>query len=126
MLAMQMLLAVFTCTCNIAFLMWAYGVDEPLNGVGTLSEGSCNTAGALNTRAHVMLNVLPNFFLSAGSYCMQVLVAPSQSQVRNANGLGGRSYDIGVHSLHNLMQIRLSKKLLWFGLCFCSTLLHFT
>lgn len=46
MLATQMLLAVFTCACNIAFLVWAYGVDEPLNGVGTLFEGSYNTAGA--------------------------------------------------------------------------------
>jgi hypothetical protein len=126
MLAMQMLLAVFTCACNIAFLIWAYGVDEPLNGVGTLFEGSCDAAGAMNTGAHVVLNVFSSLFLGAGNYCMQVLVAPSKSQVTKADGLGGRSYDIGVHSLHNLMQIRLSKKLLWFGMCLCSTLLHFT
>jgi hypothetical protein len=126
MLAMQMLLAVFTCACNIAFLIWAYSVDAPLNGVGSLFEGSCDTAGALNTGAHVVLNVFSSLFLGAGNYCMQVLVAPSQSQVKESNGFGGRSYDVGVHSLRNLMQVRLSKKLLWFGLCLCSTLLHFT
>jgi len=126
MLAMQLLLAVFTCCCNIAFLIWAYGVDAPLNGIGTLFEGSCDTAGALNTGAHVVLNVFSSLFLGAGNYCMQVLVAPSQSQVRESNGFGGRSYDVGVHSLRNLMQVRLSKKVLWSGLCLCSTLLHFT
>jgi hypothetical protein len=126
MLAMQMLLALITCACNIAFLIWAYGVDEPLGGIGTLFQGSCDKAGALNTGAHVVLNVFSSLFLGAGNYCMQILVAPSRSQVRKANALGGRSYDIGVHSLHNLRQIRLSKKLLWFGLGLCSTLLHFT
>lgn len=126
MLAMQMLLAVITCSCNIAFLIWAYGVDAPLNGIGTLYEGSCNTAGALNTGAHVVLNVFSSLFLGAGNYCMQVLVAPSRSQVRKAGALGGKSYDVGVHSLHNLRQVRLSKQLLWLGLCLCSTLLHFT
>jgi hypothetical protein len=126
MLVMQMLLALITCACNIAFLIWAYGVDEPLAGIGTLFEGSCDKAGALNTGAHVVLNVFSSLFLGAGNYCMQVLVAPSRSQVRKANALGDRSYDVGVHSLHNLRQIRLSKKLLWFGLGLCSTLLHFT
>lgn len=126
MLAMQMLLAVITCSCNIAFLIWAYGVNAPLNGIGTLYEGSCDTAGALNTGAHVVLNVFSSLFLGAGNYCMQVLVAPSRSQVRKASALGGKSYDIGVHSLHNLRQVRLSKQLLWLGLCLCSTLLHFT
>ena len=126
MLAMQMLLALITCACNIAFLVWAYGVDKPLGGIGTLFEGSCDKAGALNTGAHVVLNVFSSLFLGAGNHCMQVLVAPSRSQVRKANLLGSKSYDIGVHSLHNLKQVRLSKKLLWLGLCLCSTLLHFT
>ena len=126
MLAMQMMLALITCACNIAFLVWAYGIDEPLGGIGTLFEGSCDKAGALNTGAHVILNVFSSLFLGAGNYCMQVLVAPSRSQVRKANLLGGKSYDVGVHSLHNLRQIGLSKKLLWFGLGLCSTLLHFT
>jgi len=126
MLALQMLLALVTCFCNIAFLIWAYRVDEPLDGIGTLFEGSCETAGRLNTGAHVVLNVASSLFLGAGNYCMQVLVAPSRSQVRKANLLGSNSYDIGVHSLHNLKQVRLSKQILWLGLCLCSTLLHFT
>jgi hypothetical protein len=124
MLATQLLLALITCFCNIAFLIWAYGVDKPLNGIGTLYKGECDSIGRLNTGAHVILNVFSSLFLGAGSYCMQVLVAPSRGQVRRANSLG-RSYDIGVHSLYNLRQLHFSKQFLWLGLCLCSTLLHF-
>lgn len=126
MLATQMLLALLTCACNIAFLIWAYGVDKPVGGIGTLYQGSCDTADRLNTGAHVVLNVFSSLFLGAGNYCMQVLVAPSKRQVRRAGAVGGRSYDVGVHSLRNLRRIRGSKKALWGGLCACSGLLHFT
>jgi len=126
MLATQLLLALLTCACNIAFLIWAYSVNKPLSGIGTLYQGSCDTADRLNTGAHVVLNVFSSLFLGAGNYCMQVLVAPSRRQVRRAGKFGGRSYDVGVHSLRNLRRIPGGKKVLWGGLCACSGLLHFT
>jgi hypothetical protein len=76
-LVLQMLVALITCLCNIAFLVWAYNVDKPLNGIGTLYKGECDAVGRLNTGVHVILKVFSSLFLGAGDYCMQVLVAPS-------------------------------------------------
>lgn len=124
MLRMQLLLALVTTVVNIGFTAWAYSIDAPTNGVGTILQGDCVWMARVNSAAHIVLNALSSLFLGAGNYCMQVLVAPSPAEVRGAHRRG-TSYDIGTQSVRNILRIRrISKKLLWLGIGLCSTLLH--
>lgn len=124
MLRLQFSLALFTCILNIAITAWAYSIDVPQNGVGTLYTGDCTWTARLNSGAHVLLNAFSSLFLGAGNYCMQILVAPSPGEVRDAHQRDA-TYDIGTQSLRNLLQIRrTSKKILWVGIGTLSTLLH--
>jgi hypothetical protein len=124
MLRLQLSLALVTCILNIALAAWAYSVDVPQNGVGTLYIGDCTWTARLNSGAHVVLNAFSSLFLGAGNYCMQILVAPSPREVQDAH-LRDATYDIGTQSLRNLLQIRrTSKKVLWVAIGTLSTLLH--
>jgi hypothetical protein len=124
MLRLQLSLALITCVINIALTAWAYSVDVPQNGVGTFYTGDCTWTARLNSGAHVVLNAFSSLFLGAGNYCMQILVAPSPGEVRNAHSRD-TTYDIGTQSLRNFLQIRrTSKKVLWVAIGILSTLLH--
>lgn len=123
MLTIQIWLACVTTIANISFTLWAVMTDRPQNGFGTLYEGECGYAARLNTIAHVVLNMLASLFLGSGNYCMQVLVAPTPKEVE-AQHARKKSYDIGIHSLHNLRSIHLNRRLLWLVLGIISTLLH--
>jgi hypothetical protein len=124
MMTVQSGLAVLILLTVIAFTVSAIQLWNPDNGIGTIFLRECATVRRANTALHVMLNVLSTLLLGAGHYCMQVSLAPTSSQVREAHA-HGKSYDIGIQSLRNLRRISNGKKTIWVGLGLCSVLLHF-
>ncbi|KAM3413471.1 hypothetical protein BST61_g11593 [Cercospora zeina] len=53
-------------------------------GIGTLFQGSCESVDSWSTGLHVIINVLSSAMLSASSYTMQSLTAPTRAEVNKA------------------------------------------
>ncbi|PYI19088.1 hypothetical protein BO99DRAFT_403078 [Aspergillus violaceofuscus CBS 115571] len=124
MLRNQFITAAVICLANvvtlICFLVF-FPPDE--KGIGTIHMGDCAEMTSINSAAHVVLNVLSSLFLGAGSYCMQILVAPSRREIDVAHACGV-SLDIGVQSVRNLRWIKTRRLLQWMGLGALSICLH--
>jgi hypothetical protein len=124
MLRIQLALAITVNVANICFTLWAIIVHPPdSRAVGTLSVGNCSTMNSINSGLHVALNILSSLLLSAGNYCMQILVAPSRDEVDRAHAKGD-SMDIGVPSVRNLWNIERKRVVAWFILGTVATVLH--
>jgi hypothetical protein len=124
MLRNQALIAVFVVALNVGIFAWAIISYPPDNhGVGTFYTGRCPTASAVNSAAHVVLNVLSTAFLGAGNYCMQIMVAPSREEMNKAHAKG-RALEIGVPSLKNLLRISRKRVACWITLGIFATTLH--
>lgn len=123
MLSIQTTLAFVVFLANIALTAWATKSHPTSSVIGSLSIGRCSRIRNVNIGIHLLLNVLSSLFLGAGNYCMQILVAPTGAEVRSAHE-SGTYFDIGIHSIHNIRHITWHRKLFWFGLGICSTLLH--
>ncbi|UKZ52632.1 hypothetical protein TrVGV298_006413, partial [Trichoderma virens] len=67
--------------------------------------------------------MISTFFLGAGNFCMQILVAPSRKEIDKAHSKG-ISLEIGVPSIKNLPHIRRRRRVLWGLLGLMSSLLH--
>lgn len=124
MLRNQALIAVAAASLNLAVTVWAIVVfPRDSNGVGLFYEGSCRTASAVNSAAHVVLNAISTLFLGAGNYCMQIQVAPSREEMDKAHAKG-KTLEIGVPSLKNLWRISGKRVAFWIGLGLIATTLH--
>ncbi|KAB8234185.1 uncharacterized protein BDW43DRAFT_274514 [Aspergillus alliaceus] len=124
MIRTQLITAGVICLANVVTLIcfWVfYPPDE--RGIGTLRIGSCSEITAIDSAAHVALNVLSSLFLSAGSYCMQILVSPSRREIDEAHARGV-TLDIGVQSIRNLRWINPRRLLQWVALGLLSICLH--
>ncbi|KAJ5187701.1 hypothetical protein N7449_010695 [Penicillium cf. viridicatum] len=120
----QLITAVAVCIANIVVLVCFSVLFPPDSlGVGTLRIGDCTDIRTIDSAAHVILNILSSLFLGAGSYCMQILVAPSRREMDAAHARGV-SLDIGVPSLRNLKYITRGRILQWLGLGVLSVCLH--
>ncbi|KAJ5518058.1 hypothetical protein N7453_000480 [Penicillium expansum] len=124
MLRNQFITATVICVANILILVcvWVYFPPDS-RGIGTLRMSDCSEISSINSGIHVILNVLSSMFLGAGSYCMQILVAPSRREMDGAHARGV-SLDIGVQSLRNLRWIKRRKIFHWLGLGILSICLH--
>ncbi|KAL8901925.1 MAG: hypothetical protein Q9207_004966 [Kuettlingeria erythrocarpa] len=108
---------------NLIVTIWAaahYGID---NGIGTIQDGSCQTTKTLSLWSHLAINVLGTALLSASSYCMQCLSAPTRPEIDRAH----KQHvwvNIGVQSVRNLLHISRTRALLWLVLALSSIPLH--
>ncbi|KAF3011338.1 hypothetical protein E8E14_006155 [Neopestalotiopsis sp. 37M] len=126
-LAVQALMSATVTILNIVLLIW-YAVKhqpEHLRGISTIFTGNCAQVNRTNSLVHVALNAISSLFLGAANYCMQVLAAPSRSEVNRAHA-EGYGLDIGTQSLRNLWYIRRHRSVLWAALGFLSIVLHLT
>lgn len=82
--------------------------NEINGGIGTVYEGHCDTVSKYATLSHVLINVLGAMLLSASNYTMQVVCAPTRSDIDRAHERGDW-LDIGVPSFRNIMG-RISKQ----------------
>ncbi|KAJ5175211.1 uncharacterized protein N7482_001088 [Penicillium canariense] len=124
MLRNQFITTAVICLANIAVLIlfWVFFPPDS-NGIGTLRMGQCSEITGINSAAHVILNVLSSLYLGAGSYCMQILVAPSRQEIDTAH-TRGVSLDIGIQSLRNLRWINRRRIFQWVGIGLLSICMH--
>jgi hypothetical protein len=95
-------------------------------GFGTIYEGECALVSHWSIAAHVLVNILSSVLLSASNYTMQYLASPTRKDIDAAHAKG-KSLDIGVPSLRNILLGRLSKRrvIAWWLICLSSLPLHF-
>lgn len=124
MLRNQLITASIICLANVIILacVWVYFPPDTRD-IGTLRMGDCSEMMTINSLVHVVLNVLSSLFLGTGSYCMQMLVAPSRREMDAAHA-NGVSLDIGIQSFRNLRWIKRRRIFQWLGLGILSTCLH--
>jgi hypothetical protein len=71
---------------NIAFLL--YGVfnhDGVKDGIATIMQGDMKSVSYTSTSLHVLINILSTTLLTSSNYAMQVLCAPTRSEIDNAH-----------------------------------------
>ena len=88
-----------------------------------LFEGDCKESGRLNVLAHLLINAMSTLLLSASNYGMQVLSAPTRSEI-DASHAAKKWLDIGVLSVRNLKSISRKRAVLWATLGASSLPLH--
>jgi hypothetical protein len=91
--------------------------------IGTLMVGNCSAVSWANSGLHLLLNIVSSLFLASGSYCMQILIAPSRALVDRCHQQGN-ALDIGVLSVRNLRFIEKKKTTVWVLLGALAVLLH--
>ncbi|KGO40706.1 hypothetical protein PEX1_032010 [Penicillium expansum] len=117
MLRNQFITATIIGLANIATLVcvWVYFPPDS-RGIGTLRMGDCSEVTTIDSAIHMVLNVVSSLFLGAGSYCMQILVAPSRREMDDAHSRG-ISLDIGEYDSDICYALSPS----WNSLTFTST-----
>ncbi|KAJ7213785.1 hypothetical protein C8J57DRAFT_1601936 [Mycena rebaudengoi] len=117
--------SVLVLAANLAGTIWVNTTYPPdRRGIGTFLYGDCTRISRIGTAIHVVLNVLSGLLLGAGSYCMQLLVAPTRHEVDIAHARGA-ALDIGVPSVTNLPHIDRKRLVGWLALAVTATLLNF-
>lgn len=106
---------------NLAFTIWSSATWQ--TSKGNLYEGDCDRVKALNSAAHVLINILSTILFSASNYCMQCLSAPTRSAVDKAH-MQSVWLDIGIPSMRNLGHIKRQDLTLWLLLALTSLPLH--
>jgi hypothetical protein len=87
-------------------------------------HGDCGTSAKISSGLHVLINILSTLLLGASNFSMQLLAAPSRTEVDVAHQTQNW-LDIGVPSLRNLKHIAKCRRFLWWALVVSSTPLHF-
>ena len=108
---------------NVFLTIWATQKFGTSNGYGVLISGSCATTKRASTWIHLGINVLSTLLLSASNYCMQILTAPTRSEIDLAHSKG-TWLDIGVPSMRNLRWISRYRVCIWILLAGSSLPLH--
>ncbi|KAK5994722.1 hypothetical protein PT974_03105 [Cladobotryum mycophilum] len=123
-LNLQTIVALSAFIASTGTIIWAltrHWPDE--RGIGTLYLGDCSVAAQVNRFIHLVLNLVSTLLLGAGSYCMQVLMAPERHEVNTAHSEGS-SMEIGVLSYRNRRFIPRGRVVLWHALGIVSIFLH--
>ena len=123
MLLMQQMLVIFVFVMNLSWSTWAIKHYNTTDGVGTMYRGNCGTVKTLNLWLHLAINVISTLLLGSSNYCMQLLVAPTPSEVQKAHERS-KWLDIGIPSFRNLWWIARRSWIVWSCLWLSSALLH--
>ncbi|KZL73928.1 hypothetical protein CT0861_08557, partial [Colletotrichum tofieldiae] len=117
--------AFLTFIVNLTFVLWATFKrrDTLRDGIGTISEQSCESTKRYNTGLHIVINIISTVLLAGSNYCMQCLIAPTRSEITKAHA-SRKWLDVGIPSLRNLWSAQWNKKILWFLLAASSFPLH--
>ena len=107
-------------SCTVIFKV-KWGTDSDIN---TLYQGDCSEAERISTGLHVIINLLSTLLLGASNLCMQLLAAPTRSEIDRAHSRF-IWLDIGVPSLRNLRHIGRERLVICAILGISSIPLHF-
>lgn len=117
-IAVAILLVNFICT---VYFHAKWGEEHDVNPV---YQGSCFRTYKINTGLHALINILSTLLLGASNLCMQLLAAPTRSEIDKSHAKR-KWLDIGVPSLRNLTHIRKSRLAIVLILGLSSVPLHF-
>jgi len=117
-----LLLAVLVLLVNVGFVVCA-ATCEKQQGSASAYQGSCKTTASLLLGSHVGINVLRSALLSASSYCMQILSAPTRTEIDEAH-FKHVWVDIGLQSIRNLRRISPRRVMMWWLHVLSSVPLH--
>ena len=92
-------------------------------GVGTVSQGSCDAVNRSNAVVHLFINLLSTILLLCCNYTMRCLSAPTRSMIDKRHN-EYRSLDVGMPSLTNLRFVGPKNVALWGILLLSSIPLH--
>jgi hypothetical protein len=93
------------------------------DGQPILHEGQCAKVSKLSTVLHIFINAMSMTLLSASSYCMQCLSAPTRRELDSAHER--QSWlDIGVLSPRNIISVSRSRQIRWLILGLSTIPLH--
>ena len=109
---------------NIVCAIVAAAAGKPQDGIATIYTGQCVIASRLTTGLQLLINILSSSLLSASSYCLQQLGAPTRDEIDEAHGKG-KFLNVGVLSLRNLPNISKRRQAVWLSLAISSIPLHF-
>lgn len=107
-------------TIVLVYLVSHYPVQS---GIGTIYAGSCSIVNARSRWLHIGINALSSALLAASNYCMQVVYAPTRSDVDAAHAQGNW-LDIGVMGFRNLKHIHYKRRMIWVTLVLSSLPVH--
>ena len=93
-------------------------------GVVSIYEGNCSWVKNVDTVIHIFINIMSTLLLGASNLCMQLLAAPTRTEVDKAHKKR-RWLDIGVPSWRNLRSISRTRSAIWYILGLSSVPLHF-
>jgi hypothetical protein len=112
-----------TFVFNVAWLIWAkvqYGI---VGNIGTIQRGDCDAIENLNTRLHVIINVLTTIVLAASTTFMILAYSPSRPEINAAHARHKR-LSAGSIGFRNLKYISREKMLIYVILVLSSVPLH--
>ena len=106
--------------CTVYFkIKWGQADD-----INAIYQGDCSRTEMINTGLHVVINILSTLLLGASNLCMQLLAAPTRSEIDAAHER--RVWlDIGVPSIRNLKYIHKTRLAVLIVLGLSSIPLHF-
>ena len=122
-LGMQQVVAAIVFGVNLGWTIWAKKHYRTLDGIGTIYLGNCISVKRINLWLHLLINSLSTLLLGSSNYCMQLLVAPTHSEVQKAHKKSVW-LDIGAPSVRNLQWISKGSVFVWCCLGVSSALLH--
>jgi hypothetical protein len=113
---------------NLLVCFWAATLplpsgDHHSGGRRALYEGSCDEVDSINTRLHVLINILIVVVLSACSYGIQCLSAPTRRRLDKEHSQN-KYLDIGVASVRSLWQQKWGVRIPWILLLLSSLPFH--
>ena len=103
-----------------AVLRRKWGSNDDINDI---FQGDCSRTEKISAGLHVIINVLSTLLLGASNMCMQLLVAPTRSEIDKAH----KDFvwlDIGVPSFRNLRYIGKERLVIWIILGISSIPIH--
>ncbi|EXJ94235.1 hypothetical protein A1O1_02628 [Capronia coronata CBS 617.96] len=113
---------VLVANVSITSAIVTNGMDMQ-GGVWMVYAGSCEQIETKDTWVHLALNVVATILLASSNYCMQLLSAPSRSEIDRAHAKR-KWLDVGIPSIRNLGSLRKKKVILWWVLGISSIPLH--
>ncbi|KAM3071463.1 hypothetical protein ACMFMF_007935 [Clarireedia jacksonii] len=109
---------------NLIVLIWAVTNHEMESAYSILYSGSCHTARSLSTALRLLINILSTALLSASSYTMQCVNAPTREDIDKAHSQK-KWVDIGIPSWRNRLFVGSRNVKIWWFLGISSIPLHF-
>lgn len=113
----------FLSTFLLAILIYACSQAGGVESAVVLYQGPCTQSATINLLLHLLLNILGTLILASSNFFMQILNAPSRSDLDRAHSRSAW-VAVGVPSFRNLIHLGPLKLICWLVLACTSVPIH--